>query len=78
MKDYIEAIEIALNFMKNHKVVTCIICAFILAMHIVANVIFIGKPVPITHIVLRPWMAYINMFGMAVATGVASGYAIAS
>lgn len=75
MKTYMEVFENVLQFMKKHKTMTSIMCGVILGLHIVANVVYFGKPVPITHIVLQPWMAFINVFIVGIATGGVSTYA---
>ena len=72
---YMEAFERILQFMKKHKTMTSIMCGVILGLHIVANVVYFGKPVPITHIVLQPWMAFTNMVLVGIATGGVSAYA---
>lgn len=74
MKTYMEAFESVLQFLKKHKTMTSIMCGVILGLHIVANVVYFGKPVPISNLVLQPWMAYTNVFLIGIVTGGTSMY----
>jgi hypothetical protein len=74
MKMYMEAFELILKFLRKRYDMTCLICGIVLGLHIVANVMYWGKPVPITGIVLQPWMAVANVTLVSIATGGAVGY----
>lgn len=74
MKMYMEAFELILKVLRKHFDATCVVCGIILGLHIVANVVYWGEPVPITGIVLRPWMAVMNVTLVSIATGGTVGY----
>ena len=62
MKAYIDWFE-------NHGWTVRIIMSILLVVHCVLNSVYMGKPVPISRIVLQPWMAYTNVVCMGAMTG---------
>lgn len=62
MKEY-------LDWFENHRWTVRIIMSILLVVHCLLNSAYIGKPVPITHIVLQEWMAYTNVICLGVFTG---------
>lgn len=58
---------------KKPKLVT-FICAIVWTTHLILNNMYYNKAVPITGIILRPWMAYLNVIFMGIISGFTVGY----
>lgn len=70
--EYVDAIIFAGEVMQRHRWITTAIMAGWLLMTIVLNTVYYGKPVPISHIVLKPVLAYANV----ILTGCTAGFCI--
>lgn len=57
-----------------HPIITTVLCGLTLGLHIVLNIVFLGKEMPFNHIVLKPWMAFVNCLTMGIVTGSLTGY----
>lgn len=76
-KFFYEVIDLGiwyLELLSHYRVATTIIAVCWLLMTIVLNSVFYGKPVPISHIVLRPAWAYINVVCAGCVSGFTIGY----
>ena len=58
------------NWMENHTWLVRIFFAAWLVMTCILNTVYMGKPVPVTHMILRPWMAYSNCILAGIFTGI--------
>lgn len=65
-----KTINMYLDWFENHKWVVRITMSVLLVVHCILNQVYMGKPVPITHIVLQEWMAYANVICMGLFTGI--------
>lgn len=62
-----------INWVVDRRWVIRTMAAAVLVMHIIANAVYVGKPVPVSGIVLQEWMAYTNVILVAIWTGLIWG-----
>ena len=67
MKKFFDTI---IDHFETYKWVVRIVMSLLLVVHCVLNSVYMGKPVPVTHIVLQEWMAYANVICVGILTGV--------
>lgn len=57
------------EFCANHKIATTIVCILWFVMTVILNSAYWGKPVPVTGMILQPWMAITNCVLVGAVTG---------
>lgn len=65
-----EILKKYIDFCIDHKWFLRIVSALVLLLHVICNTIWMGKPVPISHITLTETMAYVNVILVGIWTGV--------
>lgn len=68
-----EALIIIIDWFNDHRWIVRTMAAAVLVMHVIANAVYVGKPVPVSGIVLQEWMAYTNVILVAIWTGLIWG-----
>lgn len=66
---YAKSAKIVFTFLAKHNVMTAVLCGIIFATHVILNLVYLNKAVPITGIILKPWMAAINCFTIGIVCG---------
>ena len=74
VKIMLELTKFIYDILAEYPVVTTICCGFILGLHIALNLVFLNQEMPVTHIVLTPLIAELNVFNIGCITGSAVGY----
>ena len=74
VKIMLELTKFIYDILAEHPVVTTISCGFILGLHVALNLVFLNQEMPVTHIVLAPWIAALNVFNIGCITGSVVGY----
>lgn len=72
--EILDTIIFAMEHLAKHPKLVTAICAITWAVHLILNNVYYGKPVPISGIILRPWMAYTNVILMGCCCGFTAGY----
>ena len=57
------------EFIADHKIAAVIVCNLWLFMTVFLNLVYAGKPVPVTGMILRPWMVMVNCCLVAAIDG---------
>lgn len=74
LTDIAEAVIFVEEKLAKHPKLVTAICAITWAVHLILNNVYYGKPVPVSGIILRPWMAYTNVILMGCCCGFTAGY----
>lgn len=74
MKEYMEAFDLIKRWMVNHKNAMYAFCAIWVCMHIILNIVYCGKAVPITGMVLQNWMAGTNIALVSITAAAVCGW----
>ena len=61
------------EFCDSHKWLVRIVATTIWLLHMTLNIAYLNKPVPISGIVLQPWMAVVNTFTAGILAGFVVG-----
>ena len=70
----LETIEFLMDEFARHRWITTAIMAFWIVLTVVLNTVYYGKPIPVTHTVLKPIWAYINVILAGSVGGFVIGY----
>ena len=76
-KIFVEILDVIIYVMESmakHRWITNTIMVGWLALTVVLNSVYYGKPIPITHTVLKPIWAYINVVACGCVVGTVIGY----
>ena len=69
-----DTIVFAMDHLAEHRWITNGIMAFWFILTIVLNTVYMGKPVPVTGMILKTWMAYVNVISCGACAGFVVGY----
>lgn len=72
--EFIDAIIFLMEELARHRWITTGIMVFWIVLTIVLNTVYYGKPIPVTHTVLKPIWAYINVILAGSVGGFTIGY----
>lgn len=70
----LEVIDFLMEEFTRHNRITTAIMAGWIIMTIVLNTVYMGKPVPVTGMILKTWMAYVNVVCAGTVGGFTIGY----
>lgn len=72
--EILDTIVFVMEYLAEHRWITNGIMAGWLILTVVLNTVYYGKPIPITHTVLKPIWAYINVILCGCVVGGVCGY----
>ena len=72
--EILDTIVLWMEFLAEHRWITNGVMAFWFVLTIVLNAVYMGKPIPVTHTILKTWMAYVNVVTCGACAGFVVGY----
>lgn len=74
MEYFVNELDEIIKFCDKHKWLVRITAALVLILHCILNTVYMGKPVPVTGIILQKWMCYVNVITAGCFTGIVWGF----
>lgn len=70
----IDVIDFLMEELAKHRWITTGVMAFWIILTVVLNAVYYGRPIPVTHTVLKPIWAYTNVICAGIVGGFTIGY----